>query len=632
MEKTKARAEVELLRAAFAAAPDGMIVVDPDGAVVAWNRAFLDLWELTPEVMALPRPELRRAVAARLEEDAEAFMAEAEEVQRDPTVELHRMVRLKDGRTLEMHSRPLSMGNGQVGRIWYYRDVTELVRTERELEEALRLLEAQFEGAPYGITAVARDGRLLRASARFYEFTGLGPEWAALPPQERARQLEALATDPSAAADFNRRWREAPNQSYSAVFERRGGGFFRVTTQPLTARGGEVLGQVFFYEDVTAEHTARAALEAQEAYLRALVEELEAGVVVVGRDWRFRMVNPAALRILGVSAAAMSGMTLEDFAEMSVREDGTPFAARECPSAVALETGATVRDVVMGVPRGDGELVWLLASASPLERGADGTVESVVTTFYDITGRRAMEEAMARARHLESLAALSAGLAHRLNNQLTAILGHAWMLAQGQELNEEGAESVREIQEVAREAARVVQDLRTFAAPTTGSSGEVDINAAVQAALARFGSWERSRLAVTLGAGLPRVRGTSEHLAQAVANIIDNALEAGPGVVEVRTVALDHDQATRSRRPRRWEPGPPGPGRYVAVLVEDAGPGMEEEVLERVFEPFFTTRFDGRGLGLPAAVGIVRRHRGHLGIETAPGRGTVAMLLLPAEG
>ncbi len=624
--------QLELLQAAFAAAPDGMIVVGPDGAVVAWNQAFLDLWGLTSEVMALPQPELRRAAAVGLVEDGEAFLAEAEQVRREPTVELHRLVLLKDGRTLEMHSRPLPLGDGRTGRIWYYRDVTALVRTERELEQALRLLEAQFEGAPYGIVAVARDGRLLRASARFYEFTGLGPGWAALPPAERARQLEALATDPAAAAEFNRQWREAPNQSYSAVFERRGGGFFRVTTRPLTARDGEVLGQVFFYEDVTAEYTARAALEAREAYLRALVEGLEAGVVVVGRDWRFRVVNPAAARILQTPADVMQALTLEDFAARSIREDGSPFATGECPSAVALARGETVRDVVMGVPRGDGELVWLLVNASPLEWDANGEVESVVTTFYDITERRATEEALARARHVESVAALSAGLAHRLNNQLTAILGHAWMIGQAGGLSEEQAESVREIQEVAREAARVVQDLRSFAGPPTGLAGEVDLNAAVTAALARFGVGERARLAVTLATGLPAVQGSVEHLAQAIANIIDNALEAGPGVVEVRTAALDQEQALRSKRQRRWEPGPPGPGRYAAVVVEDAGPGMDGETLDRAFEPFFTTRFEGRGLGLPAAAGIVRRHRGHLGLETAPGHGTVAILLLPASG
>ncbi len=621
------RVAEELFRAALEAAPDGIVVVDRDGRAVLWNAAFLAMWELSDDVMRLPRPEQRRAAAARLVADPEAFLAEAAEVAVAPGAVLHRMVELVDGRTLEMHSRPLELADGRAGRIWYYRDVTELVRAREELATASRMADAQFEGAPFGIIVVGMDGRFLRANRRFFEVTGLDETWTRLPAAERMARLEELAKDIGRARAFNRRWRSAPNQRYSEVFEATDGRYVRVSTQPLLDGGGAVLGQVFFYEDVTGEEEARMALAAQEERLRRLVDGLEVGVVVVMRDGRFAMANPAAARLLGYAAEELAKRALSDGGWGATREDGSPMPLEEFPAMRVFATGEPVRDAVMGVTRGDGSRAWLLAAASPLARDGEGRVTAVVTTFSDITSQRELEEAKARARHLESLSALAAGVAHRLNNHLTAVLGNAWLVARGENLTEEQRQSLAEVEAVVREAAALVRDLRAYAAVREGATGRCEVNRCIERALERFGPGERRRLSVTLAASLPPVEGEGEALAQAVAHLVENALEAGPGVVELRTGVVGRE--LRPRRPHRWEPCVPGKGEYVAVFVEDAGEGMGEEVLGRAFEPFFSKRFDGRGLGLAAALGIARRYGGYIGLESAPGRGTLAVLLLP---
>jgi PAS domain S-box-containing protein len=628
--RTVTDAVAALLRAALEAAPGGILVVDAAGRAVAWNEEFLRVWGLDAGVMARPRPEERRAAAAALTADPEAFMAEADLVRRDPGAVLHRLIPLRDGRTLEMDSRPLALGDGSYGRIWSYRDVTELIRTRDERDEAARLAEAQFEGAPFGIVVVAMDGRLLRVNRRFFEITGLDPAWAALPAVERRAQLEALAKDREAAAAFNLRWRTVPDQRYAATFETTDGRYVRLSTQPLQGRDGEILGQVFFYQDVTAEEHARQTVEAQERLLRRLVEGLDAGVMVIDRERRFRLANPAALRILGLTGEELERLSLRSEEWQAVRGDGTPMPLDEFPAEVALRTGQPVLGVEMGVERGDGRRGWLVVSAAPLEPGPDGLPASVVTTFFDVTDVREAQAAKARARHLESLAALAAGVAHRLNNHLTAIMGNAWLVRSGGGLGDEQEASLREVELVAREAAALVRDLRAYAAQASSPPREVELNAAVAAALERLGAGERGRLAVVLGASLPRVEADPDGLAQAIAHLVENALEAWDGTVELRTTVLEAGQL-RPRRPVRWEPAPPAEGRFVAVLVEDCGPGMGEEELARAFEPFYSTRFAGRGLGLPAALGIVRQAGGFLGLESAPGRGTLAMLLLPAR-
>lgn len=617
-----------LLRAALEAAPDGIIVVAADGRVVLYNAAFLRLWGLDAAVMELERPALRRAAAARLVRDPEAFLAEAEEVQANPYAVMHRLVELVDGRVLEMHSRPLELSEREAGRIWHYRDVTELVRTRQKLEAATRLAEAQFEGAPYGIIVIALDGRFLRANRRFFAMTGLDATWAELPPPERAACLEALAKEPERARAFNARWREQPGTSFSELFERCDGAWFKVSTQPLRAGGGEVLGQVFFYEDVTAQVAAEQALAESEARLRTMINEMETGITVENRQGVITHANPAATRLLGLPADQVVGRAV-DWSWGAVREDGSPFPPSEMPVNFAMTTGAAVRGVVMGLPLGGGQLRWLLVSAAVLRRGPAGEPQEVVATFTDYTDQKEREGLLAKARFLESFAALSAGVAHRLNNDLTAMLGNAWLMRQEGPLTPGQEEAVAAIEAVARDAAYLVADLRAAATGSDEAKGPVELDVCLGRALIQFPEAERQRTAVVLSAGVPRVLGRPRALETAFQHVLANAFEATRGPVEVRVTRLRVAGDFPLRSPGRWEPGRIPPGEYAAVFVEDAGEGIAEEHLGRIFEPFYSTRFAGRGLGLPATAGIVREHGGYIGVHSAPGRGTTVVLAFP---
>jgi CheY-like chemotaxis protein len=139
----------------------------------------------------------------------------------------------------------------------------------------------------------------------------------------------------------------------------------------------------------------------------------------------------------------------------------------------------------------------------------------------------------------------------------------------------------------------------------------------------------RARLLLELEAGLPSVDGDPARLGQVVRNLVANAAEASPegGGVVVRTGAVELDRAALSR----CFLGQALPeGTYVRLEVEDAGAGMDAETRARLFDPFFSTKFTGRGLGLAAVLGIVRGHRGAIEVESAAGRGTRIAVLLPS--
>ncbi|MCL6644728.1 MAG: PAS domain S-box protein [Dehalococcoidia bacterium] len=626
--ESETAAALRLIRAGLDLSSAGYVFVDQSGAVVLRNRAFRQLWGLEGFELPARWEALVSLLLERAEGAPQAVFQRAAAAMAQQELREDQFVHLRGGKTIEVQSWPLPLFGGRDGRAWRFSDVTELVATRRALETANRLLEAVIEGAPYGIVAVSMDGRLLRANGRFFGMTGLDATWAELPPPERAACLEALAKHPGQARAFNQRWREEPGASYVELFERWDGAWFRVSTQPLRAGDGEVLGQVFFYEDVTAQVVAEQALAESEARLRAMVEEMETGVTVVNRHGVITHANPAAARLLGLPADQVVGRAV-DWSWGAVREDGSPFPPSEMPVNFAMTTGAAVRGVVMGLPLGGGQLRWLLVSAAVLRRGPAGEPQEVVATFTDYTEHREREGLLAKARFLESFAALSAGVAHRLNNDLTAMLGNAWLVRQGGPLTADQAEAVSAIEEVARDAAYLVADLRAAATGGDEPKGPVELDVCLGRALIQFPEADRRRAAVVLGSGVPCVPGRPRALEAAFQHVLANAFEATAGSVEVRVTRLRVRGAFSLGRPELWEPEPLPAGEYAAVFVEDAGEGIAGENLGRIFEPFFTTRFAGRGLGLPATAGIVREHGGYIGVHSVPGRGTTVVLAFP---
>uniref|UniRef100_UPI002ADD57DD PAS domain-containing sensor histidine kinase n=1 Tax=Tepidiforma sp. TaxID=2682230 RepID=UPI002ADD57DD len=619
---------LRLVRAGLDLSTAGYVITGPAGEVLFWNRAFPAVTGVEPR-RGTRWDELRQLVAGAADDGAaERIAATGSEPAQRPTGE-GELLRLRTGRVIEVHSWSLPLFGGGMGRAWRFQDVTRLVEAREELAAANRLLEGIVQGAPYGILAVSMDGRLLLASERFFELTGLDRSWAGLPPAERAARLEALAKDEEQARAFNQRWRAVPGQSYADVLERKDGAWFRVTTQPLRARDGAVVGQLFFYEEVTAQVVAERELAASEARLRAMVDGMETGLVVVNRQGMITLANPAAARLLGLPVDEIVGRQV-DWSWGAVRADGSPFPPSEMPVHLAITTGAAVRGAVMGVPLGDGRLRWLVVSAAVLRRGPSGEVQEVVATFTDYTEHREREGLVAKARFLESFAALSAGVAHRLNNDLTAIGGNAWLVRQAGPLSEDQATALQAIEAVTEDAARLVADLRAAALGGDEPKTLVELDVCLGRALFQFSEAERQRAAVVLGAGVPRVVGRPRALEAALQHLLANAFEATTGPVEVRVTRWVVRAPLEPGRPSRWEPGPPPPGEYAAVIIEDGGEGIAPEHLGRLFEPFFSTRFPGRGLGLPAAAGIVRGHGGYIGIASSPGRGTTVFVAFPA--
>jgi two-component system cell cycle sensor histidine kinase/response regulator CckA len=250
------------------------------------------------------------------------------------------------------------------------------------------------------------------------------------------------------------------------------------------------------------------------------------------------------------------------------------------------------------------------------------------------TERRNLEEQLRHAQKLESLGLLAGGVAHDFNNLLTGILGNASLVLEVVDPDPEVKGMLQDIIRASERAADLTRQLLAYAGkgkfviePVNASSLVRDISELLRSSVPRT-----VELSLHLHPDLPSIEGDASQIQQLVMNLILNAVEATgerPGVVRVTTGTR---QVRAGDRVAHFRPDPPPPGVYVSIEVMDDGCGMSDIVKTQIFDPFFTTKFTGRGLGLAAALGIVRGHKGSIGVESSEGSGSSFTVLLPPQG
>jgi PAS domain S-box-containing protein len=287
--------------------------------------------------------------------------------------------------------------------------------------------------------------------------------------------------------------------------------------------------------------------------------------------------------------------------------------------------------------RPDGQ-VRILYPTSELERDADGRPLRVTGALHDVTALRAAEEqrkqvAMTamQTQKLESLGVLSGGVAHDFNNLLVGVLGNAELALADRSLSPSTADLLERIIDAAQRAGVLTRQLLAYTGRSHLRFVEIDLSMQLQHLLERLRAVlsRNVELRASLPSGLPAIRADLDQLQLLTTSLVLNAGESyeAQGEVELRVFTLELD----------WEdehdivvPTPLVPGSYVVLEIADRGCGMPRATLERALEPFFTTKFTGRGLGLSAVQGIARSHSGVLTIDSAPGEGSRVRLHFPA--
>jgi PAS domain S-box-containing protein len=372
------------------------------------------------------------------------------------------------------------------------------------------------------------------------------------------------------------------------------------------------------------------SLEEAEGRYQGLVEAALEGIFVL-EGGVIAFCNPAGCDLAGSPQDSLTGIS---FAELLQHADRGPFI--EAFEAAAAGRGTDHLDATLC--RRDGAERRVEVSVARLA-GAGGTRVQVVardvTERVEANERRlALEAKIRETQRLESLGVLAGGIAHDFNNILMAVLGNASLARMSMAPGSAADEAVGEVETAAVRAAELTRQLLAYAGGGKMMVAPLDLSALVDetARLVRRVMSSSAVLTVESAAGLPRIEGDETQLRQIVMNLLTNASDAlgnRPGAITIRTGAghfgPEYLAAAMAAEPARA-------GEYVWVEVADTGAGVSEADRLRMFDPFYSTKGTGRGLGLAAVLGIVKSHGGAIAVESRLGEGTTMRALFPAAG
>jgi PAS domain S-box-containing protein len=400
---------------------------------------------------------------------------------------------------------------------------------------------------------------------------------------------------------------------------------------------GQVVGLAKIIRDDTERHRSEEMLQYQVNLADAITSNAVEAMFLLDNEGRITFANPTAVSLFGWEQEELIGELLHDKLHYQ-HADGTWYPGADCPHRQVLVTGDTYRSVEDCFVHRDGRIIPISCSLAPIR--SDSIIAGAVMVVRDLTDEkqaasveRENEEALRQAQKLESIGVLAGGIAHDFNNLLTGVMGNAGLARRAIQAGktDQAAKLLGDVIAASERAADLTRQLLAYAGKGRFLILPVDLAKLVSevSTLIRASISKKITLVIDVPDDCPVVEADRAQIQQLFMNLVINGGEAigdQPGTLTVR-VRTEH-LSERRERPRT-EGFPISTGDYVRIDVTDTGAGMDDETRSRIFEPFFTTKFLGRGLGLSAALGIVRGHRGAIGVLSQPGQGTTFTVLLP---
>lgn len=394
--------------------------------------------------------------------------------------------------------------------------------------------------------------------------------------------------------------------------------------EPAWDDGGQVVGVAMFATDVTSVAPMVPRERNIEAQFHTIVDTCLEGVWHIDADARTTFVNEQMASMLGYEVEECLGRQLREFMDASAWADAERALDR-CKQGMRERHEFRFRHKL-------GREVWAVVSAAPIF-GDSGEYLGALALVTDVTQARVLEQKVQHTQKLESLGVLAGGIAHDFNNVLAGILGNVGLAQNELAPGSRASFFLKEAELAAQRAADLTRQMLAYSGRGAFVVDVIDLNqtiSEVQSLLATVVS-KKASLKIELGADLPPSRGDATQIRQVLMNLVMNAsdaLQGGPGSIRVSTSLTEASALDLSRS---YLDDQLEPGSYLCVEVSDTGCGMSREVLGRMFEPFFSTKAAGHGLGLAAVLGILRAHNAAVIVDSEVGRGTSFKILLPAE-
>jgi PAS domain S-box-containing protein len=592
--------------------PDIIYVLDMNGKLIRWNSKLKVFTGLSPEEL------MGRDALEFFEEDKEIVAEAIREVFEKGQIEVEACIIRKDGTPVPYYWTGALLKDEQgnvIGITGVGRDITEHKQAEQALRESEKRYRTLLETTSEEYWIVDPELKIIEVNQAICNMLGYS-------------EKEILGKTPLDFVDdknrkiFIEQSSKIPTTSYRSfeiVLKKKNGEdlytYFNAST--LRDESGDIQGAFAFIIDITERKQAQE----ERDRLSTAIEQAAESVFITDRDGIIQYINPAFERLTGYSRKDAIGQNPR------ILKSGKHDALFYKKMWDTITRGDAWHGRLINKKK-DGSLYEAVATISPVS-DTSGKIINFVSIKRDITHEIELEKQLIQSQKMEAIGTLAGGIAHDFNNILAAIMGCAELALIDVPKETRLYDDVQKILNAGYRAKGLVQQILTFSRKSEEEKAPVQIRHLVKEAL----KFVRSSLPAIIEIheeiageiGIVNANPTQMH--QVIMNLCTNASHAMPegGILEIGLRNVDFDSHYAARYPDI------DPGKYLRLTVSDTGEGMTSEVMDRIFEPYFTTKEKGvgTGMGLSVVHGIVKSHGGTVTVYSKPGKGSTFHVYIP---
>lgn len=497
------------------------------------------------------------------------------------------------------------------------RDISERKMAEEEIAERGAMVQQIMDTASVGIGLVNKHGRIIHANRRMAEMFGctmeelIGSEYVdhVHPSEQETSRRNMLALLASAI----------PPVELERLYRRKDGTEFwgHLSCRSFHDAYGNQFGLIGVIMDINERKKGEEALRENQARLNLALQSAHMGVwhwdIIENR----RYFDDLTCQLLGINEAMFSG-TAEEFFRVVDPEDREKIKA------------AHTRTIKKGVPYESAyRVIWpdgsvrFITARGMLVRNDKGQAKRINGILWDITEQHLLQEERLKLQKIESIGTLAGGIAHDFNNLLQGIFGYISMAKVTFDQKEKALAMLEQAENALHQSVSLTTQLLTFAKGGKPVKQQISLLPVIENAVKFALSGSRCHYQLDIESGLWQVGADGGQLEQVIQNIVlnaDHAMPEGGSVVITAKNVLKPDSKHR-QLPK---------GNYVKISIQDSGIGIPKKYLQKIFDPYFTTKEKGSGLGLATSYSIIRNHGGLIDVTSEIGKGTTFFVYLPA--
>jgi PAS domain S-box-containing protein len=498
-------------------------------------------------------------------------------------------------------------------------DITERMRAEERLRETNTRLETLIQAMPDLVILKDAMGRYIVVNKAVEECTGGKQE-------ELIGKTNNELLPPNVAEMCNRSDDEAIRKGSlihvdEQCFDREGKVQFLDTIKaPIYDSKGSLNGLLCVARNITERKEAEEKIRQSEEFIRNILDTVDEGFIVIDRDYRILISNKAYCSQVGESCDLVIGRHCYEISHKTLRpcyEEG-----EECAVRHVFETGDP-HTALHKHPDAKGSILYVETKAFPI-KDSTGAVISVIETVNNITERHLLEEEQLKTQKLEAIGTLAGGIAHDFNNLLQGVFGYISMAKITLDQKERSLTMLEQAEKALHMSVNLTTQLLTFSKGGKPVKKKVQLKSVIENSVRFALSGSSVDFRITFDENLWVVDADEGQIGQVIQNIVLNADQAMP---EGGTIKIS---AKNVYAPHKGLPALLAEGIYIEISVKDNGIGIPEKYIPRLFDPYFTTKEKGSGLGLATSYSIIKNHGGLIDVKSQLGKGSTFLVYLPA--